>query len=178
MKPPTVFPSTFAHGYSLGTRNIHSYCTPQIRWSILWPCALFLSNSERKDKGSLGAILLQRQPDGEMKPGAFVSRPATSTEIIYARLRKRPLPSHGIVSTDYLVGLRFHIQTDHKPLVPLFSSKNLDYLPLRIQRFRLKMLRFDFTIAHVRGKLLAIADTLLRAPISSGRSRGGIQGCK
>ena len=35
----------------------------------------------------------------------------------------------------YLVGLQFHIETDHKPLVPLFSSKLLDELPLRVQRF-------------------------------------------
>ena len=39
-------------------------------------------------------------------------------------------------------------------------------LPLRIQRFRLRMVRFDFTIAHGPGKLLAIADTLSRAPIN------------
>ena len=33
----------------------------------------------------------------------------------------------------YLQGLKFNIQTDHKPLVPLFSTKRLEELPLRIQ---------------------------------------------
>lgn len=37
---------------------------------------------------------------------------------------------------DYLVGLTFHIQTDHKSLVPLFSTKYLEELPVRVQRFR------------------------------------------
>lgn len=65
---------------------------------------------------------------------------------------------------DYLVGLTFHIITDHKPLVPLFSSKKLDELPLRVQRFRLQMMRYDFTISHVPGKDLVVANTLSRAP--------------
>ena len=42
--------------------------------------------------------------------------------------------------SDYLIGLKFHIHMDHKPLVPLFSMKRLEELPLRVQRFRLRML--------------------------------------
>ena len=30
---------------------------------------------------------------------------------------------------SYIVGLKFHIETDHKPLVPLLGSKHLDTLP-------------------------------------------------
>lgn len=67
---------------------------------------------------------------------------------------------------DYLVGLHFNIETDHKPLVPLFSSKLLDELPLRVQRFRMRMMRFSFSISHVPGKHLCTADTLSRAPCS------------
>ena len=66
---------------------------------------------------------------------------------------------------DYLVGLRFSIETDHKPLVPLFSTKNLDELPVRVQRFRMRMMRFQFSIYHVPGKNLTIADMLSRAPL-------------
>ena len=65
------------------------------------------------------------------------------------------------------MGLQFHIQTDHKPLVPLFSTKHLEELPLRVQRFRMRMMRFQFTIGHVPGKDLTIADTLSRAPSSA-----------
>ena len=55
---------------------------------------------------------------------------------------------------------------DYKPLVPLFSTKNLEELPLRVQRFRLQMMRYSFSITHVPGKQLVIADTLSRAPLS------------
>ena len=68
---------------------------------------------------------------------------------------------------NYLLGLRFQIETDHKPLVPLLSTKPLDQLPIRVQRFRLRMMRFDYVITHVPGKQLQIADALSRSPVSS-----------
>jgi len=64
-----------------------------------------------------------------------------------------------------LVGLKFHINTDHKPLVPLFSTKSLDDLPVRIQRFSMQMMWFNYTISHVPGKQLVVADMLSRAPV-------------
>ena len=51
-----------------------------------------------------------------------------------------------------LVGLKFSIETDHKSLIPLFSMKHLEELPVRIQCLRLWMLRFDFNIIYVPGK--------------------------
>ena len=57
--------------------------------------------------------------------------------------------------------------TDHKPLVSLLGSKPLDSLPLRVQRFRMRLMRFTYTISHVPGKDLTVADTLSRAPVSS-----------
>jgi len=71
---------------------------------------------------------------------------------------------------DYLIELTFSIETDHKPLVPLLSAKNLDELPLRVQRFRLRMMRFNYSISHVPGKYLYTADALSRAPVSSSNS--------
>ena len=57
--------------------------------------------------------------------------------------------------------------TDHKPLIPLFSTKHLEELPVRVQRFRFRMQRFDFDIIHVHvpGKNLVIADEFSRAPL-------------
>ena len=65
---------------------------------------------------------------------------------------------------DYLDGMTFSLETDHKPLVPLLSSTPLDDVPPRVLRFRLRLLRFDFSISHVPGKELLIADALSRAP--------------
>ncbi|KAL6459873.1 hypothetical protein MHYP_G00316320 [Metynnis hypsauchen] len=67
--------------------------------------------------------------------------------------------------SSYLIGLQFTIETDHKPLLALLGTKALDDLPPRIQRFRLRLLRFTYNIVHVPGKALITADTLSRAPI-------------
>ena len=90
----------------------------------------------------------------------------TPTEQRYAQIEKEALALTRACErlSDYLIGLSFHVHTDHKPLVPLFSSKHLEELPIRVQRFRLRMMRFQFTISHVPGKELIIADTLSRAP--------------
>jgi len=58
----------------------------------------------------------------------------------------------------YLSGLDFTIRTDHKPLITLLKSRPLDDLPPRIIRFRLRLLRFTFSIIHVPGKNLITAD--------------------
>lgn len=64
---------------------------------------------------------------------------------------------------EFLNGMRFRVETDH-PLIPLFSTKLIDELPVRIQRFRMRLMRFDFAIAHVPGKLLYIGDSLSPLP--------------
>ncbi len=67
--------------------------------------------------------------------------------------------------SSYLLGLKFTLETDHKPLVSLLSTKALDQLPPRVLRFRLRLMRFDYDIIHVPGKQLITADVLSRAPI-------------
>jgi hypothetical protein len=59
------------------------------------------------------------------------------------------------------------LETDHKPLVLLLSSKDLAELPARMQRFKIRLMRFDFSISDVAGKDLNIADTLSRAPVEN-----------
>lgn len=117
----------------------------------------------------LGAVLLQRQLTSDLQPVAFISRSMTPTETRYAQIEKEALAFTWACErlADYLVGMEFHIQTDHKPLVPLFSSKHMEELPLRVQRFRMRMMRFQFTISHIPGKNLIIADALSRAPVST-----------
>ena len=114
----------------------------------------------------LGAVLRQKQPGGEWRPTAYISRAMSKVEERYAQIEKEALASTWACERlqDYLLGKRFHIETDHKPLVPLMSSKSLDELPLRVQRFPLRLMRFDFSICHVPGKDLCTADTLSRSP--------------
>lgn len=62
---------------------------------------------------------------------------------------------------EYLIGKDFHVDTDHKPLVPLLGSKCLEKLPPRMQHTA------SYTISHGPGKSIATAaaDMLCRAPV-------------
>ena len=110
----------------------------------------------------LGAVLRQTQQDGSLRPIAYMSRALMETEQRYTQIEKEVLAVTWACERfqDYLLGTKFKVETDHKPLVPLLSSKPLDLVPVRMQRFRLRLMRFDFTIAHVLGKDLNTADTL------------------
>ena len=66
-----------------------------------------------------------------------------------------------------MIGKDIALETDHKPLVPLLGKTNLDCLPPRVLRFRIRLMRFSYTISHVAGKQLYTADTLSRAPVST-----------
>ena len=114
----------------------------------------------------LGAVLLQNHDD-QWRPVAYASRAMSPTEQRYAQIEKEALGITWATErfADYLIGLKFHIETDHKPLVPLFSTKNLDELPARVQRFRMRMMRFSYSISHVPDKKLCTADTLSREPL-------------
>ncbi len=87
----------------------------------------------------------------------------TPTEQRYAQIEKEALALTWACERlwDYLLGLHFLIQTDHKPL---FSVKALEELPIRVQRFRTRMMRYRFNIEHIPGKDLVVADMLSRAP--------------
>ena len=116
----------------------------------------------------LGAVILQR-PDAnsEWRAVAFASRTMTDTEVRYAQIEKEALALTWACEkfSMYLIGRSFTLETDHKPLISLLGQKNLDSLPPRVLRFRLRMMRYDFTIIHVAGKSLLTADTLSRAPV-------------
>ena len=114
----------------------------------------------------LGAVLRQRT-DGTLRPVAYASRAMTPTEQRYSQIEKEALATTWLLErfTDYLYGMSFHVETDHKPLVSLLSSKkNLDELSQRIQRFRMRLMRYMYTIAHVPEKSLVTTDALSRGP--------------
>ena len=84
----------------------------------------------------LGAVLLQKLAM-QWKPIAYVSRSMSETECRYAQIEKEALASTWACEkfSMYVLGKKITIETDHKPLVPLFGTKHLDSLPPRILRF-------------------------------------------
>lgn len=116
----------------------------------------------------LGAVILQKA-DSIWKPVAFASRSMSDTERRYAQIEKEALATTWACEkfADFIIGKHIEIETDHKPLVPLLGSKDLDRLPPRVLRFRLRLDRFSYDITHVPGKELYTADTLSRAPVNN-----------
>nr|XP_049586080.1 uncharacterized protein K02A2.6-like [Syngnathus scovelli]XP_049586090.1 uncharacterized protein K02A2.6-like [Syngnathus scovelli]XP_049586092.1 uncharacterized protein K02A2.6-like [Syngnathus scovelli]XP_049586103.1 uncharacterized protein K02A2.6-like [Syngnathus scovelli] len=116
----------------------------------------------------LGAVLLQRQ-DGKVRPVAYASRALTTIEQRYTQIKKEALATTWACErfAEFLIGSTFHVETDHKPLVPLLGSRHLDDLPPRIQRLRMRLMRFSYDISHVPGKSIATADVLSRSPMNS-----------
>ena len=85
----------------------------------------------------LGAVLRQTQPDGSLRPIAYVSRALTETEQRYAQIEKEALAVTWACERfqGYLLGKKFKAEMDHKPLVPLLSTKPLDSVPVGVQPF-------------------------------------------
>lgn len=121
----------------------------------------------------IGGVLCQLQENREWRPVAFISHSLSDTEQRYAQVEKDALVLTWACErlSSYLIGLHFMLETDHKPLLALLGSKGLDDLPPRIQRFRLRMLRFSYNIVHVPGKALITADALSRNPIRRSLSK-------
>ncbi len=78
----------------------------------------------------LGAVLFQRELEF-WKPVVYASRSMSETERRYAQIEKEALATTWACEklADYLLGRKFTIESDHKPLIPLLNSKQLDSLP-------------------------------------------------
>ena len=118
-------------------------------------------------KTGLGTILEQKI-DNDWHPIAFASRSLTTSEKNYCQLEKETLSIVFACSKfhDYLYGHNFDVYNDHLPLKPIFE-KSIIKSPPRIQRFLLRLQRYNFKMHYIPGKLLTIPDTLSRASLSN-----------
>ena len=91
----------------------------------------------------------------------------TPTEQRYAQIKKEALALTWACErfSDLIIGKRFRLETDHKPLISLLGGKAISDLPPRVQRFRMQLMRFDYDIVHIPGKELHTPDALSRTPM-------------
>lgn len=127
-----------------------------------------------------GSVLTQRQTDGAWKLIVFISRGLSEAEKHYAQIEKEALAATWacVRLSPYLLGLKFKLETDHNPLVPLLSTKALDELPPRVLRFRLRLLRFSASV-QVLDNSRCIIKSPCETHIHTGRTRGrgSVRGC-
>ena len=109
---------------------------------------------------ALGAVLSQERRLGD-QPVAFASRRLTPAETRYSTIERELL---GVVWAvehfrPYLLGRRFNIKTDHKPLVWVEKLKETS---ARICRWKEFLAAYDFGITHTKGVDNVVADCLSR----------------
>lgn len=133
------------------------------------PSKKIIISSDASSYG-LGSCLMQEDCKGNREIVSYVSRTLTSTEKHYAQIEREALSLTWAAEkfSEFITGIPVVLETDHKPLVQLLQTKNIDTLTPRLQRFRMRLMRFDYKVTYVPGKTLVIADALSRSPIPHG----------
>ncbi|XP_072398160.1 uncharacterized protein [Diabrotica undecimpunctata] len=111
----------------------------------------------------IGCSLLQ-----EGRPVAFASRGLTDTETRWAQIEKEYLAICYSLNKfhQFVYGRKVIIKSDHKPLVAI-NKKDIWKISSRLQRLKLKMLKYDFEVQYLPGKHMYIADILSRSFIKT-----------
>ncbi|XP_058828543.1 uncharacterized protein K02A2.6-like [Topomyia yanbarensis] len=114
----------------------------------------------------VGATLSHKFPDGTLKVVQHASRALTAAEKNYSQSDREGLAIIFAVTKFHkmLFGRRFHLQTDHEPLLRIFGSKKgiPVYTSNRLQRWALTLLLYEFTIEYVPTTKFGNADILSR----------------
>ena len=121
-------------------------------------------------KLGLGAML--EQLHGTVwHPTAFTSRSLTAAEQNYSQIEKETLSIAFSCEKfhEYVYGLRFVIENDHKLLISIFQ-RVLSKSPPQIQRFLLQLQRYNSQLNYVLGNQLFVADMLSRLPLPDNTS--------
>ncbi|KAG8173528.1 hypothetical protein JTE90_014688 [Oedothorax gibbosus] len=116
----------------------------------------------------LGSVLSHLLPNGKEAPVAYYSRTMTKTERNYSQTDKEALAILAEVKKfhSYLLGRRFKIVTDHRPLLGIFNSTKPipQMISPRVLRWSLSLQAYDYELEYRKGKDIANADALSRLP--------------
>ena len=115
----------------------------------------------------LGAVLSQKQADGQYHPIAYASRVMNETEQRYHSNKQEFLALKWAVTEQFHEYLspygknsnEFVVHTDNNPLTYIFSSANLDATG---QRWVACLASYNFSLEYQKGKDNTVADFLSR----------------
>lgn len=122
----------------------------------------------------LGSALLQENENKERDVVAYASRTLSNSEKKYSQIEKEALALVYAAEhfKDFITGINVTLETDHRPLIQILQSKPLDELTPRLQRIRMRLMRYNYKVIFVPGKQLVLADCLSRNPIGCTNSAG------
>ncbi|CAF4667190.1 unnamed protein product, partial [Rotaria sp. Silwood2] len=122
----------------------------------------FKIQTDASDEG-IGAVLLQIYPDGD-RPIAFLSKKFTQAQRKWSPMEQECYAF--ICALDkwhnYLSGIKFVWETDHKALTQLNQKAQINK---RCERWRLKILEYDFKVKYIPGLTNSMPDYLSRSPV-------------
>ena len=109
-------------------------------------------------QSGLGAVVMQ---NGQLI--AYASKSLTTTQQAYAQIEKETLALvFGCEKFHhYLYGRNFVVETNHKPL-EVIIKKPSHLVPMRLQKMRIRLQRYNVTVQYKPGKSIPVADTLSR----------------
>ena len=109
-------------------------------------------------QNGLGACLMQLG-----RPVSFVSRKLTDTEKRYSQIEKELLAVCFALQKFHLFvyGNKVKVYTDHKPLISVIK-KDIHKVSARLQRLKLKLLKYKIDLNYLPGTKMLIADLLSR----------------
>lgn len=129
----------------------------------------------------VGAVISHLLPSREEHPIAFASRTLTASEQNYSQIEKEALSIvFGVKKFyKYLYGQKFHLLTDHKPVLAVLGTKSATptLAALRMQRWALTLLAYDYDIEYRWSSDHTNADALFRLPCKQTSTGGQRRWC-
>ena len=140
---------------AITSRPLLAYPTAHLRFTLTVDAA----QGDATNLGGMGACLLQKQDDGSIRPVGYASRQLYKYEANYPPfLLEMAAAVFGMeYFHHYLVGRRFTLLTDHKPLerISVTHTKTLN-------RLQLKMQEMHPDVGYLKGGFNTISDFLSR----------------
>ena len=114
----------------------------------------------------LGAVLMQKDCRGKLRPLAFASRVLNKAERNYSTTHREALACVWALKhfKDIIYGYDILVRTDHAPVVELFNSKELSG---KLARWRLTVIDFNPKFEYLPGTANVVADSLSRNFVAS-----------
>ena len=131
-----------------------------IQSSVMWYKWIVFVQTDASDSGIGGALLQKR--DGILRPCLFISRTLNKHEKNYAIIEKEALAIVWSIckfARYLLCGLKFLLQTDHKPLEFIRTGALINR---RIARWALILQTYNFDVEYLPGNQNHFADFLSR----------------